>query len=134
MLHSCFIFQSNALEGAPKISQKINEAHKCWKFVLSLLDFFLKWSPKQSTNLNTYVCSISLFITSLIIFHCQFPVSIIAFQSFGVKISLGEDCAADDSCHSILSSPAASVLCPGGMWSHSPGIFTTASWPWTTPF
>lgn len=64
----------------------------------------LKWSPKLSSNINRTVCPISLSITSLIIFHCQSPVSVIAFHSFGVKILLGKDCI-DDNSMTPFSSP-----------------------------
>lgn len=60
------------------------------------------------------MCSSSLSIISLIIFHCQFPVSIIAFQSFGVKISLG-DCADDDS-FTPFSTPQQHLSCVQEGW------------------
>lgn len=94
MLYNCFILQLNVLEGIPKTSQKTNEGHTCCKFMMCFLYIFSpKWPVKPSTNINRYVCLISLSITSMILFHCQFPVSVIAFQPFDVKISVGEDCA-----------------------------------------
>lgn len=132
MLHNYFIFQSNALEGVPKISQKINEAHKCWKFVLSLLDFFLKWSPEHQFK---HICVLNLsFHYQLDYLPLPIPCFCNCFSVFWSKNLPGRGLCCWRLCHSILSSPAASVLCPGGMWSHIPGIFTTESWPWTTPF
>lgn len=134
MLYNCFIHQLNALEGVPKISQKINEAHTCCKFMIFLWSLFPKMTSKAEHQYKQICVPNVSFHYQCDYLPLPIPCFYNCFSAFWCKNLSGRRLCWWWLNPSIFYSPAASVLWPRGIWNHIPSILSTQWWSWKTPF